>query len=142
MARSRPTLAGGALATVGGIGHLVTSWRMRDDVWGAAFDDGLLNTVSLDPSPEQLAYAEAFWFSPGSFGAPLAILGGLVIRLERQGARVPGSVGWGLTAWAALLGVLGGFDVGTALLALTGVLIGIGGLASRATRSAAPEGSG
>lgn len=130
MSRRRFTLAGGVLALVGGIGHLVTSALMRRDVWSRALDEGIVQSVSLDPTPDQLGVAEAFWFSLGSFGAPLLLLGGLVTWLSRRGQHVPGWLGWGIVVWSGLVGVVSGFDAGTFILLGIGVLLTIGGTAS------------
>ncbi|WP_369132554.1 DUF6463 family protein [Modestobacter sp. I12A-02662] len=123
----RLTMAGGLLAVGGGAGHTMISAAMRRNVWDQIVADGVVGAISLEPTPDQLAAAEAFWFSPGSFGVPLTLLGSLVVWSTRQGHRVPGSVGWGLAAWAAIIGVLGRFDAGSGLLLLTGALIGVGG---------------
>lgn len=132
---SRLTIAGGILAICAGIGHTITAAVMRRDVWAHIVDRGFAGTISLEPSAEQLAATEAFWFSPGSFGVPLTLLGFLVVWSVRQGHRVPGLVGWGLVAWALLVAALGGLDVGSALLTCTGVLIGVGGIRPRTPSS-------
>lgn len=126
-------MAGGILAVCAGIGHSVTAAMMRRNEWTQIVDRGFAGSISLAPSAEQLAAAEAFWFSPGSFGVPLTLLGSLVVWSVRRGLRTPALVGWGLAAWALLLAVLGGFDVGSGLLILTGVLIGVGGIRRRTT---------
>ncbi|MCO1654087.1 DUF6463 family protein [Pseudonocardia humida] len=118
-----PSAWGGLCAVCGGVLHTVASALMRRDVWAQVFDEGFFNTVTLDPSPERLAVAEAFWLTPGSFGVPLLLLGSLVTRLARRGERVPGWLGWGVAAWAVLLGMLGGFDLGTSILLLIGGLL-------------------
>ncbi|SDM45343.1 hypothetical protein SAMN04489726_1700 [Allokutzneria albata] len=119
----------------GGILHTVTAALMRQDVWAQILDEGFFNTVTLNPSADRLAVAEAFWFSPGSFGVPLLLLGSPVIRLARRGEPVPGWVGWGVLAWAVLIGLLGRFDAGTMTLLLTGVLLVVGAWTARRTRS-------
>jgi Family of unknown function (DUF6463) len=126
------TLAGGLLAVFGGTLHVVAAALMRSDVWDRIFDEGFVNTVSLDPSAEELPIAEAFWFSPGSFGVPLLLLGCLVTWLARRGQRVPGWLGGGVVAWAVLIGLLGGFDEGTILILLVGVLLVAGDRRARA----------
>ncbi|WP_409493636.1 DUF6463 family protein [Amycolatopsis sp. cmx-11-12] len=117
---------GGLLAVCGGLFHTVVAASMRHEVWARILDEGFFGTVSLDPSPDRLAMAEAFWFSPGSFGVPLLLLGCLVVRLTRRGERVPGWLGWGIALWAVLIGLLGGFDAGTLILLLIGVLLVVG----------------
>ncbi|WP_414939616.1 DUF6463 family protein [Amycolatopsis sp. cmx-11-51] len=122
---------GGLLALCGGLFHTVVAALMRDEVWARIFDEGFFNTVTLDPSPDRLPMAEAFWLGPGSFGVPLFLLGALVVRLTRRGERVPGWLGGGLAAWAVLLGLLGGFDAGTLILLLIGVLFVAGALLAK-----------
>jgi hypothetical protein len=133
----RLTLSGGVLAVFAGILHLIAASLMRRDAWNQIFDDGFVNTVTLDPSADELAVAEAYWFSPGSFGVPLLLLGGLVAWLAWRGQRVPGLLGWGVVAWAVLLGLLGGFDAGTMIILLIGVLLVAGDRQVRANDHAA-----
>lgn len=121
------TAWGGGLAVCGGVLHTVVAALMRRDAWEQIIQEGFFNTVTIAPSPDQLAAAEAFWFSPGSFGVPLFLLGSLVLWTHRQGLRVPGWIGAALVAWAALLGLLSGFDVGTMTLILIGALLSLGG---------------
>ncbi|UMP05909.1 DUF6463 family protein [Amycolatopsis sp. EV170708-02-1] len=117
-----PATWGGILALGGGLFHTVVAGFMRQEVWARIFDEGFFNTVTLDPTPDRLPMAEAFWLSPGSFGVPLLLLGGLVLRHTRRGERVPAWLGSGVVAWAVLLGLLGGFDAGTIALLLVGGL--------------------
>jgi hypothetical protein len=117
---------GGLLAVCGGLFHTVVAALMRHEVWAQIADEGFLNTVSLEPSADRLPMAEAFWFSPGSFGVPLLLLGALTTWLTRRGERVPGWLGWGIAAWAVLIGLLSGFDTGTFTLLLIGALFAAG----------------
>ena len=119
----RLTLCGGLLAMTGGVVHVGVAALMRRDVWSQVMDEGFVNTVTLDPSAERVPVAEAFWFSPGSFGVPLLLLGALVTWQARHDLRVPGALGWGVVAWAVLLGVLSGFDAGTMTILLIGGLL-------------------
>lgn len=125
------TTCGGVLAVVGGAGHTVTAALYRRDVWSQIIDDGLIKAISLHPSADELPAAEAFWFSLGSFGVPLLLLGSVVTWLSRQGRRVPGWVGLGIAGWALLLVPLGGFDLGSTLILLMGVLIAAGARQNR-----------
>jgi hypothetical protein len=132
---------GGLLAVCGGVFHTVVAALMRQEVWAQIVDEGFLSTVPLYPSADRLPMAEAFWFSPGSFGVPLLLLGSLVTWLTRRGERVPGWLGWGVAVWAVLLGLLSGFDAGTMILLLIGVLLVVGAwnarrVPGRRTRSA------
>jgi uncharacterized protein DUF6463 len=126
-----PSAWGGLCAVCGGLLHTVTAAVLRRDVWAQIVDEGFFNTVTLDPSPDRLAVAEAFWFSPGSFGVPLLLLGSLVTWQTRRGERVPGWLGWGVGGWAVLLGLLGGFDTGTFALLLIGALLVAGAWTAR-----------
>jgi hypothetical protein len=125
---------GGLLAVCGGLFHTVVSALMRSEVWAQIADEGFLNTITLDPSADRLPMAEAFWFSPGSFGVPLLLLGALAIRLTRRGERVPGWLGWSVVAWAVLIGLLSGFDTGTFTLLLIGALFACGAWNARRGR--------
>lgn len=89
----------GWLAICGSVAHLVLTPTMRTGQWSEIFSGGLWNTVTLEPSGGQLAVAEAFWLTPGSFAAPLLLLGCYVVWSSRQGNRVPGWLGWGMGVW-------------------------------------------
>jgi hypothetical protein len=121
-----PAAWGGLLAMCGGLFHTVVAALMRQDVWAQIIDEGFFNTVTLEPSADRLAVAEAFWFSVGSFGVPLLLLGSLVTWLLRRGVPVPGWLGSGLAAWAVLIGLVSGFDGGTFILLTIGVLLAAG----------------
>jgi hypothetical protein len=126
-----PAAWGGLLAICGGVFHTVVATLMRQDVWAQMVDRGFFNTVSLEPSADQLAAAEAFWFSVGSFGVPLLLLGSLVTWLNRRGERVPAWLGGGLVAWAVLIGLVSGFDGGTLVLLTIGALLAAGAWTQR-----------
>ena len=122
-----PSAWGGILAVCGGTLHTVNAVLQRHEAWAQIAGEGFFNTVSLEPSPDRLAVAEAYWFSLGSFGVPLLLLGSLVTWQARRGGRVPWWVGAGIVAWAVLIGVLGGFDgTGTYTLLAIGVLLAVG----------------
>ncbi|WP_394827741.1 DUF6463 family protein [Pendulispora albinea] len=58
---------------------------------------------------------EGFWALPGGFTATLVLLGLVAIRMAKAGFSLPGYVGWGLGAWAALCSVIcepSGFPLG------------------------------
>lgn len=128
---SRVTLGGGILATIGGTVHLTAAAAMRRDVWSRIADDGLYDAISLKPTPDQLPAAEAFWFSPGSFGLPLALIGLMTIRSNRRGEPLPIWVGGGLTGWAAVVGYIGGPDAGAIALLTIGSVLTAGSLTDR-----------
>jgi hypothetical protein len=125
---------GGLLAVCGGLFHTVVAALERSEVWAQIVDEGFFNTVTLVPSADRLAVAEAYWFSVGSFGVPLLLLGALVTWLTRRGERVPRWLGCGVAAWAVLLGLLGAFDTGSIVLLSIGVLLAVGGGNARRTR--------
>ncbi|MGA6162633.1 DUF6463 family protein [Amycolatopsis magusensis] len=126
-----PTAWGGMLAMCGGVFHTVVSALMRQDVWARIADEGFFYVIPLLPSADRLAMAEAFWFSVGSFGVPLLLLGSLVTWLTRRGERVPGWLGGGVIAWSVLIGLLSGFDGGTLILLLIGTLLAAGAWTTR-----------
>jgi len=72
------------------------------------------------PLPVALSGA-AFWSTLGSFAAPAAILGGLILHMAVRGQRVPVAVGWGLLVWlmlAALVVEPSGFPAGAIVAGL------------------------
>jgi hypothetical protein len=127
-----PSAWGGLLAACGGLFHTVVAALERSEVWAQIVDEGFFNTVTSDPAADRIAVAEAYWYSVGSFGVPLLLLGALATWLTRHGVRVPGWVGCGVAAWAVLIGLLGGFDsTGTLTLLSIGVLLALGGWRAR-----------
>ncbi|WP_286213364.1 MULTISPECIES: DUF6463 family protein [Mycolicibacterium] len=100
------TAWGGRLAVVGAVAHVSLAAKARKPVWSQIADEGIVNTVTLEPTPEQLDKAEAFWFSPGSFGVPFGLLGALVLHMTRRGQPVPRWLGWTIAAWAGVAGVM------------------------------------
>ena len=96
------TAAGGWVAIVGSVIHLVLTSIGRAGVWADIVAAGWWNTVTLRPSADQLRVAEAFWISVGSFAVPLFTLGLLVVFTARRGHRVPGALGWILVVWGIL----------------------------------------
>jgi hypothetical protein len=126
-----PSAWGGLLAMCGGLFHTVVAVSMRQEVWAQIVDEGILNTVTLAPSADRLAVAEAYWFTLGSFGVPLLLLGSLVTWLTRRGVRVPGWLGGGIALWAVMIGLVSGFDSGTFTLLSIGVLLAVGSWTAR-----------
>jgi hypothetical protein len=51
---------GGRLAVCGGLFHTVVAALSRSEVWAQIVDEGFFNTITLDPSAERLAVAEAY----------------------------------------------------------------------------------
>jgi Family of unknown function (DUF6463) len=99
----RLTLAAGWIALVFGLVHVIVApleSRSRD-VWSDAADDGWWNSFTLeDPTTlAELERSERFWVTLGSWGAPLLVLGALIVWSTRQGHRVPAWLGWIMLAW-------------------------------------------
>jgi hypothetical protein len=129
------TAWGGILATCGGFFHTLVAISERQPAWAQIIDEGFFNTITSDGSVDRLAVTEAYWYSVGSFGVPLLLLGALVIWLTRRGERVPVWLGCGVISWAVLIGLLGGFDSGTISLLIIGVLLAVGAWTNRHERT-------
>ncbi|MFJ8076470.1 hypothetical protein ACIQ7Q_21610 [Streptomyces sp. NPDC096176] len=96
-----------------GAGHLlllaliswgdITGWVDRG-VWAAV--PLALTDSGADPTAESLQNEVTFWAGPGSFAAPLILLGCLTWHLAGRGVAVPAGVGLGLAAWCLVGGVL------------------------------------
>jgi hypothetical protein len=114
--------AAGWIAVAFGAIHIVVAPLGNRDVWSDIFDQGPWQTISLEVTPENLAYSEAFWVAPGSFGVPVLLLGAFVLWAAQQGRRVPAPFGWAMTAWGVVLVVLLPASPAWALL-LAGVLL-------------------
>ena len=100
---SKLTQVAGWTAVAFGVVHLLVAPLDDQDVWSDIFSKGPWQTISLDVTPENLAYSEAFWVAPGSFGMPVLLLGAFVLWTAKRGVRVPAPFGWALTAWGAVL---------------------------------------
>lgn len=120
--RSRLTRAAGWISVAFGVIHVVVSPLDNKDVWSDIFDQGPWQTISLDVTADNLAYSEAFWVAPGSFGVPVLLLGAFMLWTAKRGERVPAPFGWAMTAWGAVLCALLPASPAWALL-LVGVLL-------------------
>ena len=82
-------------------GALALTAREHADRWFTAelwrMEEGI-----LDMSPAMAA----FWLTTGSFGAPLILLGALVLWLDRQGMAPPRFAAWMLVGWSLLAAVI------------------------------------
>jgi hypothetical protein len=96
----------GWIAVAFGVTHVVVAPLDYRQVWADILDKGPWETLSLDVTPENRAYSEAFWVGPGSFGVPVLLIGAFVLWTVRRGERVPAPFGWAMTAWGAGLVVL------------------------------------
>ncbi len=134
MSRVNFTSAGGWVAIVGSVIHLVLTSYTHAGVWTDIVSAGWWNTVTLRPRTEQLRVAETFWITPGSFAVPLLVLGIFVVFSAREGHRVPGALGWILAAWGA---------VGASLMPMSGawlfIVVGLLFVAGDRARSFQPE---
>ncbi|CCH30283.1 DUF6463 family protein [Saccharothrix espanaensis] len=108
-----------------GAGHLVLLTVIRWDGVAGWVTRGGWAAVPLF-APERtvagLDNSATFWAGPGSFSVPLVLLGCLVWHLAGRGVAVPAGIGWGITAWCLVGGVLlvpSPFFVGT----VAGVLV-------------------
>lgn len=93
-----------------GLGHLsllaltaweyITGWWDRG-AWAAVplLDNGIQTVASLQNKV-------TFWAGPGGFAVPLLLLGCLTWHLAGREVAVPAWIGWGVTAWCVLGGVL------------------------------------
>lgn len=74
---------------------------------------------SLRAQPIDLALSGGiFWASIGSFAIPLAVLGALLLWMDRRGLPIPTFVGWALVLWMLLTTLLmppSGFPIGLAV---------------------------
>ncbi|MET9422308.1 DUF6463 family protein [Streptomyces sp. NPDC006540] len=116
------THAAGWIAVAFGVIHIVVSPLDNRDAWSDIFDQGPWQTISLDVTPKNLAYSEAFWVAPGSFGVPVLLLGAFVLWTAKRGERVSAPFGWAMTAWGVVLVALLPASPAWALL-LVGVLL-------------------
>ncbi|MFD9884700.1 DUF6463 family protein [Streptomyces alboflavus] len=121
---TRPKLAraAGWIAVAFGAIHIVVAPLDKRDVWSDIFEQGPWRTISLDVTPGNLAYSEAFWVGPASFGVPVLLFGAFVLWAAKRGARVPAAFGWAMTAWGAVLAALLPASPAWALVAV-GVLL-------------------
>jgi hypothetical protein len=98
----------------------VSGW-LRLDLWS------LEHWRPLHDQPRaMLTHKVAFWFTLGSGAVPGAILGALIVHMNRLGQQVPEFVGWSLLAWwgmAALIIQPSGFPIG--VLVATVLMVGI-----------------
>ncbi|QIB47309.1 DUF6463 family protein [Streptomyces aureoverticillatus] len=122
LTRPKLTRAAGWIAVAFGAIHIVVAPLDKRDAWSDIFEQGPWQTISLDVTPENLAYSEAFWVGPASCGVPVLLFGAFVLWTAKQGARVPAAFGWAMTAWGAVLAALLPTSPAWALLAV-GVLL-------------------
>lgn len=120
--RSGIARAAGWIAVAFGMTHVVAAPLDYRHVWAEVLEKGPWNTLSLDVTPENRIYSEAFWVGPGSFGVPVLLIGAFVLWTVRRGERVPTPLEWAMTAWGADLALLLPQSPAWALLAV-GVLL-------------------
>jgi hypothetical protein len=83
----------GAAHTIGAL-TVEGAWRYA----GAWFSGTLWGADFRNMTPAHSAY----WFSLGSFGIPLILVGLMVLWLHRRSIVPPAFVAWALTAWTAV----------------------------------------
>ena len=104
--RRKLTRAAGWIAVAFGAVHTVVAPLDKWDVWSSIVDKRPWRTISLTVTPENLAYSEAFWVAPGSFGVPVLLFGAMVLWAARRGERVPAPFGWAVAAYGVVLVIL------------------------------------
>ncbi|MDQ3715661.1 MAG: DUF6463 family protein [Actinomycetota bacterium] len=83
-------------------GH-VRNW-LSGDLWGTQVWEA-----------EQSQSQAAFWLSLGSLAVPLVLLAAALLALIRADVPIPGSIGYGLTAWVLACSLImepSGFPLG------------------------------
>ncbi|WP_280239725.1 DUF6463 family protein [Nocardia abscessus] len=95
----------GRLLVFLGLGHTLGSYVLvapdHADSWFGA------KLWSPEEGISEMSPAMAsFWLTTGSFGVPLALIGVLVLWLDRRGIVPPSFVAWTLGAWSVLAGVI------------------------------------
>lgn len=101
----RLALAAGWIGITFGAAHTVVAPLDTPVGWREILSDGWWGAFTLDRSSTlaDFRYAETFWISLGSFGAPMLVLGALIVWVTKQGVRVPGWVGYSLMGWGLAL---------------------------------------
>jgi hypothetical protein len=100
------TRVAGWIAVAFGVTHVVVAPLNYQQAWSEILAKGPWQTLSLDVTPENRVYSEAFWVGPGSFGVPILLIGTFVLWTARRGEHVPAPFAWAMTAWGAGLVVL------------------------------------
>jgi hypothetical protein len=109
--RARTTVRVAAAILVAlGIGHLALMGVVAGARMAGWVESGLWGAVPLRPGPDPdetaLLDSTAFWSGIGSFAVPLVVLGLLLWWLTGRGVVPPAFVGWTLTAWFVVGGVV------------------------------------
>ncbi len=137
-ARNLTRAAGWIAVSYGAVHTVVAPWDYRH-VWAEILDRGPWRTLSLDVTPENRAYSEAFWAGPASKGVPVLLFGALVVRSAQRGDRVPPAFGWAMTGWGAVLVALLPASPAWALLLVGRLLVLAARTPGHAARSVTPE---
>ncbi|WP_280235947.1 DUF6463 family protein [Nocardia cyriacigeorgica] len=95
--------AGRILAFLGGV-HLTAATLLSHRHFAEWFTFGLwLPDSDITELPAPIG---AFWFGPGSFGAPLLLLGVLVVWMDRRHITPPAFLAVALIAWTLLCALI------------------------------------
>ncbi|WP_068747106.1 DUF6463 family protein [Tsukamurella pseudospumae] len=93
----------GRLIVVFGVAHTVLALGFKGRAHARTWVGGGIRNVELGaPEPASSAY----WFSLNSFGVPMALLGALVLRLDRRGEAPSYLLAGVLAAWTAQCAVV------------------------------------
>lgn len=102
---ARLTKTAGWITAAFGTVHLTVATLVnRRSTWSAAIGDGWWNTFQLDPSTAaEFERSEGFWFTAGSFGVPMIVLGCYIVSSANHQRRVPEWLGWVLGSWGVVV---------------------------------------
>ncbi|GIG70930.1 DUF6463 family protein [Phytomonospora endophytica] len=99
----RKTIWSGAILMVLGALHLAMTFALSARHIPGWLGRGLWMSenpdLDISALPPEIG---GFWFSFGSFGLPLILLGALVTHLGKRGQTAPALIGWVIGAWALL----------------------------------------
>lgn len=93
----------GRIMVLVGVAHLLLSLGFTVGTHAEAWLGGELWTT--DGALDRMEPVEAaFWFSVGSFGLPLTVVGATVLWMHRRGIVPPAFIAWAIGAWSLVAG--------------------------------------
>lgn len=95
----------GVLVVLVGVGHLLVALALYAPPHVGAWFSGALWGEDLGAMSDAGA---ALWLTVDSFGLPLALVGLLILWLDRRGITPPSFVAWTIGAWAVVEAVIFG----------------------------------